>query len=180
MKVRFLVLLVGVVIGFVLIGCAGEEEGGGEEEQADAGSRPTEVVIEESDDVQSAVGPDGAWIILFESDVTVDDEVTVEGEVYEEEGADEPRRKIALYAQDSDRNVTDRYTLTVPELVIEHENTLIQGGTVEGDVYVAASGFTLTDATIDGDLIFESEELRDEFELGDESEVTGEIEVDGN
>jgi len=170
MKVRFLVLLMGVVIGFVLIGCGGDAEGEDEEEQADAGSRPTEVVIEEPDDVQSAVGSDGAWIILFESDVTVDDEV----------GADEPRRKIALYAQDSDRNVTDRYTLTVPELVIEHENTLIQGGTVEGDVYVAASGFTLTDATIDGDLIFESEELRDEFELGDESEVTGEIEVDGD
>ncbi len=181
MKKHLIVVLLGVVVALILIGCGVEAETEGEEEaqgseEADAASRPTEIWIEEPSDLQSALGPDGAWIILFDSDVTVDEEVTVAGEVYAQEGAEEPRRKIALYAQDSDREVTDRYTLTVPALRVEHENTLIQGGTVEGDVHVSAAGFELNDATIDGDLYFESEELMDEFEQGD-SEVTGEIEV---
>ncbi|MFW6313477.1 MAG: hypothetical protein ACOC2N_06305, partial [Spirochaetota bacterium] len=120
MKKQLIVIVLGVLIALILVGCGGEAETEGEEEaqaeeqtqgteEADAASRPTEIWIEEPSDVQSALGPDGAWIILFDSNVTVDEEVSVSGEVYQEEGAEEPRRKIALYAQDSDRNVTDRY-----------------------------------------------------------------------
>jgi hypothetical protein len=137
-------------------------------------SRPTEVVIEGSGDVQPALGPDGAWIVIFEGDVTVDSQVVIDGEVYEEEGAEAPRRKLALYTQDADRNVTARFTLTVPELVVRHENTRIQAGTVAGDVYVEAEGFELRGATIDGNLYFASEAIRDSADLDDESTVTGE------
>lgn len=167
-KIMVLVLLVAG-LGFVFAGGQGEEG-------ADAMSRPTEVVIEDSADVQPALGPDGAWIVIFEGDVAVDSQVVVDGEVYAEEGADAPRRKIALYTQDGDRNVTARFTLTVPELVVRHENTRIQAGTIAGDVYVEAEGFELTSgASIEGNLYFASEALQDSANIGDDTTVTGEI-----
>lgn len=155
---------------------AGVAFAGGQGE-ADAVTRPRQIVIGGPADVQLAVGPDGSWIVIFEEDVAVDSSVTISGEVYEEEGAEEPRRKLALYAQDADRNVTARYTLTVPALVIQHVDTRIQTGTVAGDVYVEAEGFQLRAATVDGDLYFASEALRDSAEIDDESPVTGSIAI---
>ncbi|MDZ7834915.1 MAG: hypothetical protein U5K84_05840 [Alkalibacterium sp.] len=70
-------------------------------------------------------------------------------------------RKLALYAQDADRNITERYTLTVPSITVESENSRIQGGTVVGDVYVNANNFSMPEGTVDGDLIFGSEEYQD-------------------
>ena len=101
----------------------------------------------------------------------------MEGEVYEEEGAEAPRRKLALYAQDSERNVTDRYTLTTPRLIVRHENVRVQGGTIDGDVYVEAEGFQLQDATVDGNVYFESEALRESAEIDEASTVTGSVEI---
>ncbi|MDA3950754.1 MAG: hypothetical protein PF508_16225 [Spirochaeta sp.] len=169
MKHLMILVLLVAGLGFVFAGGQGEEG-------ADAMSRPTQVVIEGSGDVQPALGPDGAWIVIFEDDVTVDSQVVVDGEVYEEEGADAPRRKLALYTQDGDRNVTARFTLTVPELVVRHENTRIQAGTVAGDVYVEAEGFQLTSgASIEGNLYFASEALQDSATIDDDTTVTGEV-----
>ncbi|MFW5828176.1 MAG: hypothetical protein ACOCU4_08785 [Alkalispirochaeta sp.] len=145
---------------------------------ADATSRPTEMTATNADNLQEAVGADGSWIVLFEDDVTVDQDVTVFGAVYAEEGADAPRRKLALYTQDSDRNVTDRFTLTAPRLIVHHMNTLVQAGTIAGDVYVEEEGFELAGgATVDGDLYFASEALQESASISDDSEVTGSIEI---
>jgi hypothetical protein len=145
---------------------------------ADAMSRPTEMTATNADNLQEAVGADGSWIVIFEGDVTVDQDVTVFGAVYEEEGAEAPRRKLALYTQDSDRNVTARFTLTVPRLIVHHMNTRIQAGTIAGDVYVEEEGFELTSgATIDGNLYFASEALQDSASISDDSTVTGSIEI---
>jgi hypothetical protein len=40
-------------------------------------------------------------------------------------------------------------------------------------VYAEAPGFHLLGATVDGDVYFETEALRDTFEMDDASEVTG-------
>ncbi len=145
---------------------------------ADAMSRPTEMTATNASNLQEAVGADGSWIVLFEDDVTVDQDITVFGAVYEEEGADAPRRKFALYTQDSDRNVTARFTLTVPRLIVHHLNTRIQAGTIAGDVYVEEEGFELTSgATVDGDLYFATEALQESATISDDSEVTGSIEI---
>jgi len=142
----------------------------------DAVSRATETTVTAAGELQDALGPNGPWIILFEEDLEVDDEVTIFGAVYEDDGAEAPRRKLALYAQDADRNVTARYTLTVPRLIVHHKNTRVQAGTIAGDVYVEEEGFELTSGgTIDGDLTFASEELRDSATIDDSSTVTGEI-----
>jgi len=145
---------------------------------ADAVSGPTQMTVTNASTLQNAAGPDGSWIIIFEDDVTVDQPVTVFGAVYEEPGAEAPRRKFALYAQDENRKVTARYTLTVPELIVHHLNTRIQAGTVAGDVYVEERGFELTSgATIKGNLYFASQELQDSANISDDSTVTGKIAI---
>ena len=178
-------LILLVVLALLLVGCGGGEEEAAETAQAeaaeaeaaDATTRPTEMTAS-PDNVQEALGPDGSWIVIFTSDVTVGEPVSVSGEVYEEEGAEAPRRKLALYEQDSDRNVTARYTLTVPRLEIEHVNTRIQAGEVAGDVYVSAEGFELTSgATVNGNLYFASEALQESAEISDDSTVMGEIRI---
>jgi predicted small lipoprotein YifL/cytoskeletal protein CcmA (bactofilin family) len=184
MTKRIISTMIVLIAVFALAACGGR----GEEESADAGqgassttadatSRPTEMTAD-TGNIQDALGPDGSWIVIFTDDVTVGEELTVAGEVYEEEGADAPRRKIALYEQDADRNVTARHTLTTPRLIIDHENTLIQAGEVAGDVFVNAEGFALTaGGTINGNLYFASEELRDGADISDDSTVMGETRI---
>lgn len=163
---------------FLLItGLAVSAFAGGQGEDADAVTRPTEAWVTSQSELEQAVGPDGPWIILFEDDLEVSSDVVISGEVYEEEGADAPRRKLALYSQDENRNVTDRYTLSAPNVIVRHENVRVQGGTIDGDVYVEADGFELRGATIDGNLYFENESLRESFEMDGESTVTGETAI---
>lgn len=186
-RTTILALSLTVLFTLFLAGCGGEEATTAAETEeseaaeadaaaADAASRPTEMTGD-SGNIQEAVGPDGSWIVIFTSDVTVGEEVVVSGEVYEEEGAEAPRRKLALYEQDSDRNVTARHTLTVPRLLIEHANTRIQAGEVAGEVFVEAEGFQLRGATINGNLHFASEALRESAEIDEESTVMGEIRI---
>jgi len=183
MKRTSIFLLLAALTTFVFIGCGGgeaaESEGTTESEQAaevDATSQPTEMTATNASNLQEALGPKGSWIILFEDDLTVGEEITIAGEVYEEEGAEAPRRKLALYAQDSDRNVTARYTLTVPRLIVDHANTRIQSGEIAGNVYVNAEGFELVNgATINGNLYFATEALRESATIDDLSTVMGEV-----
>ncbi|MFP4365080.1 MAG: hypothetical protein ACLFR1_14555 [Spirochaetia bacterium] len=167
MKRTILLLLMVFLAGFAFAGGQGEE--------ADAVSRPTEMYVTSAAEMEEAVSADGPWIIILQQDLEVSSDLVVAGEVYQEEGDDEPKRKLAFYDQDSDRNITDRYTLTVPNLIIRHDNVQLKGGIIEGDVYVEAEGFNLNDATIDGNLYFASEDVRESF--ANNGTVTGAIEI---
>ncbi len=182
MKKAIIWLMIITLATFAFIGCGGgeqeAEEATEESSEVDATSRPTEMTASNASNLQEAVGPEGSWIILFNGDLTVSQEVVVSGEVYEEEGAEEPRRKLALYAQDQDRNVTARYTLTTPRLIVRHMNTRIQSGEIAGNVFVEAEGFELTGGgTINGNLYFASEELRESANITEDSTVLGDIMV---
>ncbi len=148
------------------------ESDGNATAEADAVSAAS--VVDTAEGFIRAAGSDGTWIIATTQDLTVDREIVVSGE-FTRRG--EIYRKLALYSQDEDRNVTARYTVTAPRLVVRSENTRIQEGTFVGDVYVEAPKFHLVGATVDGDVYFESEALRDSFEMDDASEVTGEIRI---
>ncbi len=107
----------------------------------------------------------------------MDKELVVAGEFHDKGDAANPiYRKFAPYTQDKDHNVTARYTLTVPKMTVQSENFKVQAGTVKGDVYVEANGFTLTeDATIDGSVYYASEEVKETAVI--EGKVTGAQEV---
>jgi len=119
-------------------------------------------------------GKDGAWIIYTLADMTIDKEIVLEGEFINKE---KPARKIALYTQDAERNVTARFTLTAPKLTVKSENARIQGGTFKGDVYVEANGFMVVDAKVEGNVYFASEEIKSTFKLDKGGTVSGVTEV---
>jgi hypothetical protein len=124
-----------------------------------------------------AISADGTWIIAALNNISTKEELVVDGDFYNrDDSSADLYRKIALYAQDADRNITARYILSAPSLTIKSPNTKIQGGTFIGDVYVESAGFTLTDGTIDGNLYFASQEIMDSF-VNEEGEVTGESAV---
>ncbi|SER94036.1 hypothetical protein [Salisediminibacterium halotolerans] len=137
-------------------------------EENDGETGPTQSPVADEDDLLDAVGEDGAWILTFEEDVSVDEELVLEGD---QENDGEPARKVALYDQED-----NTYELTAPSMTIMNENALIQGGTFIGDVYVEANDFTLNDATIDGNLYFADEEYEESAEI--DGEVTGDTEVE--
>ena len=130
-------------------------------------------------DIVNGLSPTGFWIFSILSDVTLSSELVVSGEFHQRDDTDAPiYRKFALYAQDADRNITERYTLTVSRIVVESPNFRIQGGTVAGDVFVNAEGFDLEDATITGNLTFASQAMMDSALL-DNGTVNGSISVEG-
>ena len=129
--------------------------------------------------IVNGLSPSGFWILSILSDVTLPDELVVSGEFHQRDDTDAPiYRKFALYAQDADRNITERYTLTVPRMVVESPNFRIQGGTVAGDVFVNAEGFDLEDATINGNLTFATQAMMDSAKL-ENGTVSGNISVEG-
>lgn len=157
---------------------AAPDNTGGEEqpnEQPDAVTTPSIVNSEEG--FRQAISEQGTWIIAILNDLALEEEAVVSGTFHNRNDPnDEVYRKLALYAQDENREITARYTLTVPKLTIRSENFRVQGGTIKGDVVVEANGFNLHEsATIDGTLTFANAEAEHTSSI--DGEVTGEIGV---
>lgn len=181
-KNKKLMILFLVIVGFavVLTGCAAQDtaENGEEAAQEPAQESAEEPVSSPSvavdaETLTEAMSADGTWIIIVQQDLTVDQELVLEGEFSEDGELD---RKLALYEQDEDRNVTARYTLTAPSITVRSPNTRFQSGTFVGDVYVEAENFTLRDFTVDGNVYFENEAAKTSFNFENGSEITGTLE----
>lgn len=175
---KFKTTVVALAIGATLLagGCSSKEATEPQKPETDVVT--TASIVNENDAFLNAISKDGTWIVATLNDLTFDKELVVEGE-FRDKG-DETKdiyRKVALYAQDEDHNVTERYTLTAPKLIIKSENMRIQGGTFVGDVYVEANGFNIKDAKIDGNVYFASEDFKSTFSTGDDGTVTGVTEV---
>lgn len=174
-------LFLGLCASFILVaaGCGNDDTATDDET---ASSESAEVVTTASisskpEDVVNGLSEDGTWIFAVTDDVTVEENLTVAGTFHDGgEDSGDVYRKLALYAQDEDRNVTDEYKLTAPQMIVESPNFRIQNGTFVGDIEVKAEGFELAESTIEGDVTFETQELMDSAKL-DEGTVTGEISV---
>ncbi|MBO0462508.1 MULTISPECIES: polymer-forming cytoskeletal protein [Enterococcus] len=129
--------------------------------------------------LEKAMSADGNWIVAATGDVTFSNDVTIAGEFHDKDDASaDIYRKIALYSQDDDRNVTAEYTVTVPTLIVESENTNIVHGTIKGDVLVKANGFVLDGAKVEGNVTFEKQEYQDSAKLDEnDASVTGDVTV---
>lgn len=130
---------------------------------------------------EKAISNTGTWIICLTKDLTSDKDLVLDGEFKngkkDTEGKDIIQRKIALYAQDENRNVTARYTLTAPKLTINSPKARIQSGTFKGDVYVSAKDFELVDAKVEGNVYFTSDDAKSTFKMDEKSSVTGKQEL---
>lgn len=139
---------------------------------AQDGTTSASMVVDQ-ESLMNAAGEDGSWILIIEQDLSVDEEIVLEGE---HTNRDEVDRKLALYEQDSERNVTARYTLEAPSITVKSPNTRFQSGTFVGDVYVESNNFALRDFTVEGNVYFENEEAKKSFTIGDGATVTGSLE----
>jgi hypothetical protein len=137
-----------------------------------ASATPTEMYFYDEETITAALSANGQWIANGLADVTMGD-LTVDGEFTHRE---EVARKMALYEQDDERNVTAAYTLTVDSLTVNSPGFYIQEGKVVGDIIVNAEGFRIVRTEVDGNITFASQELMDSAEI-DEALVSGEISV---
>lgn len=120
-----------------------------------------------------AISKDGTWIICLLNDLTIDKDLVVEGDFMNTKDPPVSQRKIALYAQDENRNVTARYTLTAPTMTINSNDCSLQKGTFRGDLYVAGKNFQLVDQTVDGNIYFLNAEAQSSYKKDETSKVTG-------
>ena len=146
--------------------------GGKEEDAMDTDSVTTASLVTDGDALVRALASDGTWMVALLNDASVEDDIVVEGEF-----PGKPYRKIALYTQDENRKVTDRFTLTADRLVVRSTHTRIQNGTFVGDVVVDAMDFELVDAKVIGNVYFETNAQMESFMKDETSEVTGVVEV---
>lgn len=201
MKTKSLLLIL-VLLTALFVGCAGEEpapapdetpqvEEPDQEQEGEVNNPPettpdvmtTASIVDTQEAFEKAISAEnGTWIICTLTDLEFNKELVLDGEYKngkkDDDGNDVIQRKIALYTQDEDRNVTNRYTLTAPKLTINSPNARIQSGTFVGDLYVSANNFQLVDAKVDGNVYFTTEEAQSTFTMDENSEVTGEQQME--
>jgi outer membrane murein-binding lipoprotein Lpp len=140
---------------------------------ASASQAPDEATFEKK------ISKDGNYIIITNKDLTFTKDLTVDGRFTkkDKDGKEVATRSLAFASETADGKVKKRFTVTVPRIVINSENTLLEIGKIKGDVYVQAPGFKTKDATIDGNLYFATQELMDAFKKDDLTKITGTVEV---
>lgn len=167
-------LLAVMTLAF-MVGCGAKEEKTAQSPAASPVDAQTSAsVVNNAEAFEKAISKDGTWIAATLNDLTIDKDLVLEGEFTNK---DKPARKIALYTQDADHKVTASFKLTAPKLTIKSENARIQGGTFVGDVYVEANGFTIVNATVEGNLYFANDEYKASFIPAEDGKVTGETAV---
>ena len=141
----------------------------------------TASIVDNEEAFLKAISKDGTWIICLTKDLSTDKELLMEGEFkngkQDDAGKDVIQRKLALYAQDENRNITAKYILTAPKLTVTSPKASIQRGVFKGDLYVGVAEFELVDAVIEGNVYFTTEEAKSTFKMDETSKVTGKQEM---
>jgi Putative peptidoglycan binding domain. len=140
----------------------------------------TASLVNDIDAFKAGISENGTWIITTLGDLVSEEELVLEGTFKNGKqdkvtGEDLIQRKIGLYTQDEDHNVTARFTLTAPKLTINSPNTRLQSGTFYGDIYVNATGFNMKDFVVEGNVYYTTQEVKDTASIDDTDNVKGEI-----
>jgi pectate lyase len=138
-------------------------------------------IVNDATAFEKAISSSGTWIICLTKDLTIDKDITLDGEFKngkkDDAGKDIIQRKVALYSQDENRNITARYTLTAPKFTVKSPEGSIQHGTFKGDLYVSVKNFKLVDTTVEGNVYFTTEEAKSTFSADSTSKITGKQEM---
>jgi hypothetical protein len=141
----------------------------------------TASIVNDTAAFEKAISKTGTWIIAILNDLKDDKPLVLEGDFKngkkDDKGVDIIQRKIALYSQDANRNVTARYTLTAPSITIRSPKATIEHGTFKGDIYVESNDFKLIDTKVDGNVYFATDAAKAGFKADDKSSITGKQEV---
>lgn len=190
MKAKVVIATI-ILLTALFTGCGNNDEGNNDnnnnqptpttqattDETGDVDVVTTASIVNEEDAFLNAISTNGTWIICLLNDLTIDQELVLDGEFkngkQDADGKDIIQRKIALYTQDENRNVTARFTLTAPSLTVKSPNARIQSGTFKGDLIIDADNFELVDTTVEGNVYFTSQDIQDTFTMDETSKVTG-------
>lgn len=129
---------------------------------------------------EKAISKDNSnYMVIANKDLTFTKDLTVESGIKKgaNGAADTVTRSLGLAVLDSNKKVAKKYTLAVPSLAIKGDNVKIEYGIVKGDVYVQGKGFTLKAATIDGNLYFANDDLKNAFKQDADTKITGQVSV---
>lgn len=190
MKIKFLFLVLIMALTGLFTGCGNREDT--KDKDNNVGATATTIPVQATDVPDAvttasivnseaaflnAISSNGTWIIALLNDLTTNQDLLLEGEFNngkkDAAGNDIIQRKIALYSQDANRNITARYTLTAPKMTVTSPQASIQHGTFKGDLYVSVTNFQLIDATVEGNVYFTSKEAQDSFVMDATSKITG-------
>lgn len=177
------ILLVTTLIISLFIGCAKQQPAPAPtqpKQTTPAETTPNVVttasIVNNEANFKKAISSTGTWIIAITQDMTINDDLVVDGEFKngkkDNAGKDQLQRKIALYAQDENRKVTAKYTLTAPKITFNSPYGSLEHGTFKGDVYVAGRNFKLVNQKIDGNLYFLNEDAQKTFTIQDKEDDT--------
>ncbi|MGP3779759.1 hypothetical protein ACTWKD_13160 [Halanaerobium saccharolyticum] len=159
MKIKTIVLMIAVAALLVAPTVSAQ----------DTVSSPSVVV----DGASLQTAAEESWILIIQQDLSVDEEIVLDGEFKNRDTVD---RKLALYDQDDDHNVTDRYTLEAPSITVNSPSTRFKAGIFVGDVYVQAENFRLTTGfTVEGNVYFENKAAKETFTIEGGATVTGDL-----
>lgn len=181
MKIKGL-LLTFLLLSILITGCAGQKTDKEPPQTTPPETEPdvttTASIVDDREGFKDAISNEGTWIICLTNDLTFEEEIVLDGEYTngkkDEAGNEIIQRKVALYSQDENRKITDRYTLTAPKFTIKSPKASLQHGTFKGDLYVAADNFELVDTKVKGNVYFTNQEARSTFSMDDKSEISGE------
>lgn len=182
------ILLVIALVSLLAVGCTpapADENNQGATTEASTDATTTEAVdvvttaslVDNIGAFEYGISQEGTWIVSIIKNLESDNALVLDGDF--ENGKKEAngdvimQRKISLYAQDADRNITARYTLVAPSLTVNSINASIQHGTFVGDIIVSGLNFKLVDTAVDGNIYFVTEEAKLTFLMDDSSSVTG-------
>ncbi len=190
---KTLILLLIISLISVFGGCGGNDDTDNKNQDGDNttteesndqdknDAETTASIVNDEDAFKSAISSQGEWIICTLKDLSFDEDLVLDGNFTngkkDEQGNDIVQRKIALYTQDEERNVTNRFTLKAPKLTINSPMASLQHGIFVGDLYVKQDNFKLVDMQVDGNIYFETETAKSTFTMDEASTVTGVQEV---
>jgi cytoskeletal protein RodZ len=148
MKKKLLLTALILVVFAIVIGCTNNEPDQKSDSNDSSTVEPNNNEPAEADTVSSAsqapdektfekkISKDGNFIIITSKDLTFDKDLTVDGTFTkkDKDGKEVAVRSLAL-ATYGEGGKVNRYTLTVPRIIINSENTLLEYGIIKGDVY---------------------------------------------
>lgn len=141
----------------------------------------TASIVDNAAAFQKGISTNGTWIICITKDLTINKDLVLEGTFKngkkDKNGDDIIQRKIALYTQDENRKITNKFTLKAPKLTINSPKASIQHGTFKGDLYVSTKDFQLIDTIIDGNVYFTNNDVKSTFKMDNTSKITGKQEL---
>jgi hypothetical protein len=180
MKLKTISLLLVTIIAMTLLVSCG---------QATATTAKIDVtaaasIVDNAAAFEKSIAKDGKWIICTTKDLTIDKELVLDGNFKngkkDTAGNEILQRKIGLYTQDASSKITNRVTLTAKKLTVNSANASIEHGTFKGDLYLTVKNFKLIDATVDGNVYFQSDDIKASFTMDATSKITGAQTVKAN